>query len=277
MKFLSSLIILLLVFSQNAFAEITKQHNLLKDSTDVLEQILSIPDLEIPQRLTSQAKAILVFPAMLKAGFIGAVRYGKGVATVRHPETGKWGPPSFFTTLGGSVGFQAGAQAIDLVLLVMTERGVNGLLKNQFTLGSDLAVTAGPVGRHAEIGLDILLQGDVYSYSKSKGIFLGISLKGTVIKPHYELNNEYYRSELTPKEIMITKTLRRLPESSKRFMRDFNRMTPASKELYPGSMAKLDKYQSQSPLIQTVENPTSSYPSQEVKKTKPKKKSKPLW
>lgn len=231
MKYLVPVFAMMLLAVQATASEITPQHKLLKNATSVLEEVLSTPDVEIPQKMLAKARAVVVFPTMMKAGFIGAMRYGKGVASVRDSKTGKWGPPSFVTTIGGSVGFQAGAQAVDLVLLVMSERGVNGLLQNQFTLGSDLAVTAGPVGRYAEAGFDIMLQGDVYSYSRSKGIFAGISLKGTVIKPNYEYNKEYYRQDLTPEDIMMHGGLKAIPESTKRFMRDFNRMAPPPSDL----------------------------------------------
>lgn len=170
MKTLSSLLALAFFLTANAYAaDETSQQELLKDSKAVMEEILSAPDLGIPSDLMS------------KGGFFVGARYGKGVATVRNPETGHWGPPSFITTMGGSFGLQFGAQTVDLILVVMTQKGIKGLLTNNFTLGGDMAVTAGPVGRHAELGADILLQGDMYFYSRSKGLFGGLSLKGTII------------------------------------------------------------------------------------------------
>jgi len=241
MKYLSPLLMFVLLFATSAQADVSPQHRLLTKSTYVLEEVLSTPDVDIPQRLIRNAKAVIVFPNMIKAGFIGAMRYGKGVATVRDPKTGKWGPPSFVTTIGGSVGFQIGAEAIDLVLLVMSDKGVKGVLNNEFTLGGDMDVTAGPVGRHAEAGVDIFLQGDVYSYSRSQGLFAGVSLKGTVIKSNREFNHQYYRQNLSAEEIMISSELKRVPESSKRFMRDFNRMAPSALETQVNKMALLEK------------------------------------
>lgn len=241
MKYLSPILMFALLFSSTAYADTTPQRDLLRNSTYVLEEIMSAPDVEIPEGLISNAKAIIVFPTMLKAGFLGAVRYGKGVVSVRDTKTGQWGPPSFVTTIGGSFGFQIGVQAVDLVLLVMTERGVKGLLKNNFTLGGDLAVTAGPVGRHAEAGFDILFQGDAYSYSRSKGVFAGISVKGTVIKPNFDYNKGYYQQDLTPLQIMTTGALKKIPESSKRFIRDFNRMAPMKAKKDNDEIARLDR------------------------------------
>jgi lipid-binding SYLF domain-containing protein len=183
----------------------------------------------------SRAQAVIIFPGMLKGGFLIGARYGKGVATVRDSKTGHWGPPSFITTLGGSFGLQIGVQAVDLVLVIMTEKGIKGLLNNNFTLGGDIAVTAGPVGRHAEMGVDILLQGDMYSYSRSKGIFGGVSLKGTIIKQNVSYNEAHYNAKLTPEEIMIDGKVKNVPESSRQFIHYLNQVAPPEKPDYENS------------------------------------------
>ncbi len=230
MKFLSSFLVMVFLFATSAFAaEETSQQELLKDAKFVIEEIMNTPDLEIPSGLISRAKAVIIFPTMLKGGFFVGARYGRGVATVRDSKTGLWGPPSFITTLGGSFGFQFGAQAVDLILVVTTERGIKGLLNDNFTLGGDMAIAAGPVGRYAELGVDIMLQGDMYSYSRSKGIFGGVSLKGTVIKPNLAYNEEYYKSKLTPQEIMMEGKIKRLPASSVRLLKYMNKIAPPRK------------------------------------------------
>jgi lipid-binding SYLF domain-containing protein len=227
MKILSSLLALTFLLTVNAYAaDETSQQELLKDSRVVMEEILSAPDLGIPSDLMSKAQAIIIFPSMFKGGFFVGARYGKGVATVRNPKTGHWGPPSFITTMGGSFGLQFGAQTVDLILVVMTQKGIKGLLTNNFTLGGDMAVTAGPVGRHAELGVDILLQGDMYSYSRSKGLFGGLSLKGTIIKENVDYNEEYYNAKLTPEEIMIEGKVKNMPDSSRKFLSYMNQMAP---------------------------------------------------
>ena len=236
MKILSSFLVLVFLFTSNAYAaDETSQQKLLKDARFVVEEIMSTPDLEIPSGLISRAQAVIIFPGMLKGGFFIGARYGRGVATVRNSKTGDWGPPSFITTLGGSFGFQFGAQAVDLVLIVMTERGIKGLLNNNFTLGGDIAIAAGPVGRYAELGVDILLQGDMYSYSRSKGIFGGVSLKGTIIKPNVSYNEEYYNTKLTPEEIMIDGKVKNVPESSRKFLDYMNQIAPPEKPDYDKS------------------------------------------
>ena len=236
MKILSSFLVSAFLLTSNAYAaDETSQQELLKDAKDVVEEIMSSPDLEIPSGLMSKAQAVIIFPAMLKGGFLVGVRYGKGVATVRDSKTGQWGPPSFITTLGGSFGFQVGAQAVDLILIVMTEKGIKGLLHNNFTLGGDIAITAGPVGRHAELGVDILLQGDMYSYSRSKGLFGGVSLKGTIIKQNVGYNEAHYNAKLTPEEIMIDGKVKHMPESSQQFVNYMNQIAQPEKPDYDDS------------------------------------------
>ena len=236
MKTLSSLLVLAFFLTSSAYAaDETSQQELLKDAKLVVEEIMSTPDLGIPSDLMAKAQAVIIFPAMLKGGFFLGMRYGKGVATVRNAETGHWGPPSFITTMGGSLGLQFGAQTVDLILIVMTEKGIKGLLTNNFTLGGDIAVTAGPVGRHAELGVDILLQGDMYSYSRSKGVFAGLSLKGTIIKENVSYNEEYYEAKLTPEEIMIEGKVKNLPDSSRNFLSYMNQMAPRQKPKFESS------------------------------------------
>ncbi len=222
---LSVLAVFLFVSGASA-ASSTDQQELLRKAGMVLEEIKNAPDEEIPSELMARAKAIIIFPTMIKGGFVVAARYGKGVAAVRDSKTGKWGSPAFLYTAGGSFGFQIGAQAVDLVLLVMTQRGVEGLMKGQFSLGADAAVAAGPVGRHAEAGADILMQGEIYSYSRSKGAFAGVSLKGSVISADNDANWDYYSRPLSPADILIHKKVQKNPQSAVRFSRGLNRLAP---------------------------------------------------
>jgi lipid-binding SYLF domain-containing protein len=236
MKIFSSFLVLAFLFVSNAYAaDETTQQKLLKNAKTAVEEIMSAPDLGIPSDLMSRAQAVIVFPSMLKGGFLIGARYGKGVATVRNSKTGQWGPPSFITTLGGSFGFQIGAQSVDLVLIVMTEKGLKGLLRNNFTLGGDMSVAAGPVGRYAEASVDILLQGDTYSYSRSRGVFGGVSLKGTIIKANVGFNEEYYNAKLTPEEIMIDGIVKNVPASSQKFLEYMDQVAPPEKPKYDNS------------------------------------------
>ena len=226
MKLISFGIVFTLFLVSGAWADGSKQRKILRTSQFVLEEIQKSPDQQIPMNLISKAKAIIVFPTMLKAGFFVGARYGKGIASVRAEETGEWGPPAFLFTTGGSFGFQFGAQAIDLILLVMSQRGLEGLLNEQFTLGGDIAISAGPIGRHAEASADVFMQGEIYSYSRSKGLFGGVSLKGTIITSDSDANLTYYGHPYTSKEILLTKQVRKVPESGKQFIKIFNHLAP---------------------------------------------------
>jgi len=228
MKLFSLSIIFILFVSGGAWADEggSKQRKILRTSQMILEEIQKSPDQQIPMSLISKAKAIIVFPTMLKAGFFVGARYGKGIASVRTSETGEWGPPAFLYTTGGSFGFQFGAQAVDLILIVMSQRGLEGLLNEQFTLGGDIAIAAGPVGRHAEASADVFMQGEIYSYSRSKGIFGGVSLKGTIITSDSDANLAYYGHPYTSEEILLTKQVRKIPESGKQFIKIFNHLAP---------------------------------------------------
>ena len=226
MKLISFGIIFSLFLVNGAWADGSKQRKILRTSQLILEEIQKSPDQQIPMNLISKAKAIIVFPTMLKAGFFVGARYGKGIASVRAEETGEWGPPAFLYTTGGSFGFQFGAQAVDLILLVMSQRGLEGLLNEQFTLGGDIAISAGPVGRHAEASADVFMQGEIYSYSRSKGLFGGVSLKGTIITSDSDANLAYYGHPYTSEDILLTKQVRKIPESGKQFIKIFNHLAP---------------------------------------------------
>jgi len=174
-----------------------------QNSLDVLNEIMSIPEKGIPYDLFEKCRAIAIFPHVVKGGFIICGGFGKGVICFHDVATGKWSPPAFFTLGGGSCGFQAGVQAIDLVLLIMTKRGLEGLLKSKVKLGGDIGVAAGPVGRRFEAGTDILLNAAIYSYSRTKGLFAGLSLEGATIIQDKDANRAFYGKELSARNIIL--------------------------------------------------------------------------
>ncbi len=196
----------------------TDQRKLLRMGQFVLEEIQDSPDYKIPKRLISRAKAVIIFPTMVKKGF----------ALARSKITGQWGPPAFLYTVGGSFGLQFGAEAVDLILLVMTQKGLKGLLSEKLTLGGDIAITAGPVGRHAEASVDVLIQGEIYSYSRSKGIFGGVSIKGTIISSDADANLAYYGKSRTAKNILLFNRDKKIPQSGRQLMKVFNQLAPLS-------------------------------------------------
>src|ERR1700758_1250389 len=156
----------------------------------VLNEIMGTRDKGIPQEIMESAKCVAVVPSMLKGGFVVGGNYGKGVATCR-TATG-WSAPAPFRIAGGSVGFQIGGEAVDLVMIVMNDKGMRNLLNSKFKLGADASVAAGPVGRHAEGDTDWKLRAQVLTYSRTRGVFAGISLAGAVIKQDKDATREFY-------------------------------------------------------------------------------------
>jgi lipid-binding SYLF domain-containing protein len=159
-------------------------------AADVLDEIQGAPDKGIPQEVLGSAECVAVVPSLLKGGFIVGGRFGRGLASCRTPKG--WSAPAFFTVKGGSVGFQIGGQAVDLVMLIMNNDGMQHLLSSQFSLGADASVAAGPVGRHAEGNTDWKMRAQVLTYSRARGIFAGVSLAGAVIKQDKNSTREFY-------------------------------------------------------------------------------------
>ncbi len=164
-----------------------------RESDEVLAEIVTIPGRQVPAQLLAQAQGVAVIPNVLKIGFIGGVRRGHGVVLVRDAE-GEWGLPQFVILTGGSVGWQAGLQATDVVLVFLTKKSIEGLLTGKFTLGADAAVSAGPVGRNAAAATDGQLKAEILSYSRSRGLFAGVALDGSVIQIDQEAHVGYYGS-----------------------------------------------------------------------------------
>lgn len=170
-------------------------------SNTVLRNAMAMPDKGIPRDLIHKAKGLAIFPGYVKLGVVVGVGYGNGIILHRNEQTGKWSKPTFFRIRGGSVGVQAGAQSTDLVLLIMSEDGVRGLLEDQYTLGADVSITAGPVGREASAGTDMSFRQGILSYSRSKGIFAGLSLKGASLQPDTEANDAYHGKGVTVQDV----------------------------------------------------------------------------
>jgi len=169
-------------------------------SADVLNEIQAAPDSGIPQEILSRAECVAVVPSMLKGGFIVGAKYGRGIASCRTPKG--WSAPAFFVVTGGSFGFQIGGQAVDLVMLIMNNDGMQHLLSSQFALGADASVAAGPVGRHAEGNTDWKMRAQVLTYSRARGVFAGVSLNGAVMKQDKDSTREFYGHMVTFKSAL---------------------------------------------------------------------------
>lgn len=163
----------------------------LQSATKVLEEIMSAPDNAIPESILRNAEAVAIIPNTIKAGFIFGGHRGKGIISSRN-EFGEWSSPAFLTLTGGSFGLQIGGQAIDLVLVVMNRRGLENLLQNQFKIGGDASAVIGPVGRDIEATTDLYLRAEILSYSRTRGLFAGITLKGSTITADRDANERFY-------------------------------------------------------------------------------------
>ena len=162
-----------------------------KDSANVLKTIMHIPEKGIPPALLRDAQAIVIVPDVIKGAFIVGGRHGTGVLLVRE-ENGRWSDPVFVSLTGGSVGWQVGGTSTDVILVFKHKKGVEGLLKGKFTLGADAAVAAGPVGRSAEAATDVMLKSEILSYSRSRGLFAGVSLEGAALLIDEDATDAYY-------------------------------------------------------------------------------------
>jgi lipid-binding SYLF domain-containing protein len=162
----------------------------LQSGATVIKEIMSAPDSGVPEEVINNAKCIAVIPSMLKAAFGVGGAYGKGVASCRTDKG--WSAPAFFSLRGGSFGFQIGGQAADIVMLIMNDEGMNNLLESKFKLGADASVAAGPVGRHADASTDWKMRAQVLTYSRTRGIFAGISLNGAVLTQHKDDTRDFY-------------------------------------------------------------------------------------
>jgi lipid-binding SYLF domain-containing protein len=157
----------------------------------VMNEIMSIPEGGIPDSLLRDAAGIAIFPGLLKAGFILGARYGEGVLLIRNQDR-TWSNPVFYRLMGGSIGWQIGAQSTDIILVFRTIRSMDAITGGKFTLGADASVAAGPVGRHAGASTDVLLRAEILSYSRSRGLFAGLSLEGAAIQVDYGSTSSFY-------------------------------------------------------------------------------------
>src|ERR1700741_4090714 len=174
-----------------------KEADRLENCGTVLKEILDIPD-DIPQDLLDKAECVIIYPSVLKAAFIVGGSFGRGAMTCRTGEhfTGPWGAPTMMALEGGSFGLQLGGEATDFVLLVMNERGASGILASKVKLGGDASVAAGPVGRDSPAETDATLRAEILTYSRARGLFAGVSLEGSTIRPDNGDNRRVYGKEI---------------------------------------------------------------------------------
>jgi SH3 domain-containing YSC84-like protein 1 len=186
------------IFAQN------KEQKRLENSGVVMQEIMNTPE-NIPQEVIEKAECVIIFPSVLKAAFVVGGSYGRGAMVCRTGKgfRGPWGAPAMYALEGGSVGFQIGGQATDLVLLIMNDRGASSILNSKVKLGADASVAAGPVGRDASADTDAYMRAEVLSYSRSRGLFAGISLEGSTLRPDDDATADVYGRKLTAREIVL--------------------------------------------------------------------------
>jgi len=179
------------------------QADRIREARTVFDEIMKAPDRAVPSSVLEKAEAIAIFPSTIKGGFIVAGHRGRGVLSVRDRQSGAWSPPAFLTLTGASFGAQIGGQAVDVVLVIMNRRGLENLLRNQFKIGGDASVAVGPVGRTAEAATDVQLRAEILSYSRSRGLFAGVSLNGSSIREDRDSNEEFYGQRFRTRQIVL--------------------------------------------------------------------------
>jgi SH3 domain-containing YSC84-like protein 1 len=184
--------------------EKTDVQSRLENAGEVMKEILNIPD-DIPQDLLDKADCVIVIPSVLKAAFIFGASYGRGAMTCRSGDDfqGPWGAPTMMALEGGSFGFQLGGQATDFVLLVMNPRGASSILSSKVKLGADAAAAAGPKGRNAQADTDVTFRAEILTYSRSRGLFAGVSLEGSTLRPDNDANARIYGKKLSAQDIAL--------------------------------------------------------------------------
>ena len=204
----------------------SKEHERLANSGAVLEEVLSIPE-NVPEDILNKAQCVIVIPSMTKVAIGIGGSYGRGAMVCRTgaEHNGPWGAPAMYAIEGASVGFQLGAEATDLVLMVMNSRGVNALLSSKVKLGAQASVAAGPKGRHVEAATDATMRAELLSYSRSRGLFAGVSIEGTSLRPDDDANEEVYGRRLSAKDIINGSGIT-VPSSGRRLVDTLQKYSP---------------------------------------------------
>jgi SH3 domain-containing YSC84-like protein 1 len=210
-------------------ADSDKETDRVEESGQVMKEIINIPD-DIPKDLLDRAECVIVLPSVKKLAIGIGGSYGRGVMTCRTGLhfTGPWSAPALYALEGGNIGFQLGGQATDFVLLVMNPRGANSLMGSKVKLGADAAAAAGPKGRTATGATDIVMRAEILSYSRSRGLFAGISLEGSTLRPDNRANEKLYGRKLSAREI-VRQGRAGIPPSAKELLSELNTHSPKNR------------------------------------------------
>jgi lipid-binding SYLF domain-containing protein len=223
---LFSALLLIGLPAATAAADKEKVEDRVENCGTVLKEIMDIPE-DIPPDLVDKAECVIVYPSVLKAAFVIGGSYGRGAMTCRTGEhfTGPWGAPTMMALEGGSVGFQIGGQATDFVLLVMNPRGARSILNSKVKLGADASAAAGPKGRDASASTDATLRAEILSYSRARGLFAGVSLEGSTVRPDNDANEKLYGKKVTATEIVFKGAVA-VPPSAQKMVAYLNQKSP---------------------------------------------------
>jgi SH3 domain-containing YSC84-like protein 1 len=226
MKKLLPFVVALALIAPSLSADDKKENSRLENCGLVVQEIMDIPD-DIPQDLIDKADCVIVYPSVVKAAFIFGGSYGRGAMTCRTGEqfNGPWSAPTMMALEGGSFGFQIGGQATDFVLLVMNSRGAKAILSNKVKLGVDASAAAGPKGRNAEASTDVTMRAEILSYSRARGLFAGISLAGSTVRPDNGANAKVYHKDVSAQDIVFKGAVP-VPASAQKFISYLNKKSP---------------------------------------------------
>ena len=225
-RMISSLMALALVALPLLAAGDKKETERLENCGEVIKEVMDIPD-DIPQDLIDKSECLIVFPSVLKAAFVIGGSYGRGAMTCRTGEhfTGPWSAPTMMALEGGSIGFQLGGQATDFVLLVMNPRGARAILSSKVKLGADASAAAGPKGRTANASTDVTMRAEVLSYSRARGLFAGLSLEGSTVRPDHDANERIYGKKVEAESIVFKGTVA-VPPAAQKMIAYLNQKSP---------------------------------------------------
>jgi SH3 domain-containing YSC84-like protein 1 len=210
--------VLCFILASSTLRAENKEQGRLEQCGIVMEEVLGVPD-NIPQELLEKAECVIVIPSMTKVALGIGGSYGRGAMSCRSGRSfdGPWGAPAMYSLDGGSVGFQIGAESTDVILLVMNNRGVDALLSSKVKLGGNASVAAGPKGRNLEASTDVTMRAEILSYSRARGLFAGVSLEGTSLRPDNDASREVYGRRITARSIVTGKPVA-VPESGRHFI-----------------------------------------------------------
>ena len=209
-------------------ADLNKEQARLENCGVVMQEVLNIPD-NIPHDLLEKAECVIVFPSLMKAAFVVGAEYGRGAMVCRTGSKfrGAWGAPAMYALEGGSFGFQIGGEATDLILLVMNDRGMESILSSKVKLGADASVAGGPKGRDASADTDAWMRAEILSYSRSRGLFAGVSVEGTTLRPDDDANEQVYGRAIKAKEIVRSEHMV-VPQTGRHFVEVLEKSAPQS-------------------------------------------------